>query len=254
VAAAGPVRLQKYLASAGVASRRAAELLIAEGRVRVNGSVVAEPGVKVAPGRDRVEVDGRTVVPARAVWIALHKPRGYLTTRADPGGRRTVYQLLPPEHAPLFYVGRLDRDSEGLLILTNQGDAANLLLHPRYEVERVYEAEVEGVVSRDTIRQLLQGVELEDGVARAARVEKRRSARDDRDRLRLTLTEGRNREVRRLLGEVGHPVRRLIRLRYGPIRLGHLPAGEWRPLTAPEVAAIMGDADTGAHRRPRRRS
>jgi 23S rRNA pseudouridine2605 synthase len=254
MAAAGPVRLQKYLASAGVASRRGAETLIAEGRVQVNGAVVAEAGVKVTPGRDRVEVDGRTVVPARPVWIALHKPRGYLTTRSDPGGRRTIYQLLPPEHEGLFHVGRLDRDSEGLLILTNQGDAANLLLHPRYEVERIYDAEVDGLVSRETLRRLLQGVELEDGVARAVRVEKRRSSREDRDRLRLTLTEGRNREVRRLLAEVGHPVRRLIRLRYGPIRLGHLPPGEWRPLTAPEVAAIMGGADAGAPRRGRRRS
>ncbi|MGH7444268.1 MAG: pseudouridine synthase, partial [Longimicrobiales bacterium] len=161
------VRLQKYLSQAGVASRRAAETLMRDGRVRVNGQPATEPGTKVDPATDVVEVDGRRVKPAAPLWIALHKPRGYVTTRRDPQGRPTVYTLLPAEHRTLFHVGRLDYDSEGLLLLTNEGDAAERLQHPRYEVDRVYHVEIDGVL-RDAARgMLLQGVSLEDGVASA---------------------------------------------------------------------------------------
>src|SRR5512140_2450782 len=140
-------RLQKYLSQAGVASRRKAEEVILAGRVRVNGAVVKELGSKVEPGRDGVEVDGRRARSAATVWLALNKPRGYVTTRDDPEGRPTVYELVPPEYHGLFYVGRLDYESEGLVLLTNEGEVANRLMHPRYGTERVYEVDVRGEVS-----------------------------------------------------------------------------------------------------------
>jgi 23S rRNA pseudouridine2605 synthase len=232
------IRLQRYLSSAGVASRRASEDLIRAGRVSLNGEVVTEMGVRVRPGKDRVSVDGRPVHAVPPVWIAVHKPRAVVSTRSDPQGRRTVYDLLPPDYHGLFHVGRLDYDSEGLLLLTNEGEAANRLLHPRFEVEREYEAEVEGVPRRAALGRLMRGVELEDGPARAdeARVVDRQ--KDESARVRLTLREGRNREVRRLLEAVGHPVRRLKRVRYGPIELGDLAPGDWRRLTRAEQAAI----------------
>ena len=237
---AAAVRLQKFLSQAGVASRRAAETLMQQGRVRVNGAPATELGVKVDPERDVVEVDGRRIEPAAPVWIALHKPRGYVTTRSDPEGRSTVYALLPAEYHALFHVGRLDLDSEGLLLLTNEGDTAERLQHPRYEVERVYEVEIDGVLSDATQRLLLQGVELEDGVARALALERLANARGGRERWSVTLREGRNREVRRLFDAVGHRVQRLKRVRFGPLELGRLKAGEWRRLQPAEVARLRG--------------
>ena len=237
---AAAVRLQKFLSQAGVASRRAAETLMQQGRVRVNGAPATELGVKVDPERDIVEVDGRRIDPAKPVWIALHKPRGYVTTRSDPEGRSTVYALLPAEHHALFHVGRLDLDSEGLLLLTNEGDTAERLQHPRYEVERVYEVEIDGVLSDATQRLLLHGVELEDGLARALALDRLSTARGGRGRWSVTLREGRNREVRRLFDAVGHRVQRLKRVRFGPIELGRLKAGEWRRLQPAEVARLRG--------------
>lgn len=234
------VRLQKFLSQAGVASRRAAETLMQEGRVRVNGAPATELGVKVDPERDVVEVDGRRIEPATPVWIALHKPRGYVTTRHDPEGRSTVYALLPAEHHTLFHVGRLDLDSEGLLLLTNDGDTAERLQHPRYEVERVYEVEIDGVLADPTHRLLLRGVELEDGPARVLALERLTTARGGRERWSVTLREGRNREVRRLFDAVGHRVQRLKRVRFGPIELGRLKSGEWRQLLPAEVARLRG--------------
>lgn len=224
------MRLQKYLAQAGVASRRAAEQLIVDGRVAVNGAVVRTLGTRVDPERDRVAVDGREVRPSATEWIALHKPAGYVSTRRDPQARPTLYDLLPRELHRLFYVGRLDADSEGLVLLTNDGDAAHALLHPRFGVERVYEAEVQGDPPPRVLALLLEGVQLEDGIARALRAERLAPGR-----VRLTLTEGRKREVRRLLAAVGHPVRRLLRTRYGPVELGSLAPGEWRPLATHEI-------------------
>lgn len=238
------MRLQKYLARAGVASRRASEELIRDGRVRVNGQVVTEMGVKVEPD-DRIELDGRVVAPEPPVWVMLHKPPGYVTTRDDPQGRPTVYDLLPDRFDGLFHVGRLDLDSEGLLLLTNEGGAANKLMHPRHEVDRVYVVDVVGAVSNDVRRQLVTGVQLEDGPARAHKLEVvaresagRGAGAAPHTRVRILMREGRKREVRRLFDAVGHPVRRLVRERLGPVRLGDLPQGKWRELTEKEVEAV----------------
>jgi len=231
------IRLQRFLASAGVASRRRAEGLIAEGRVGVNGVVVREMGTRVDPGTDVVTVDGRRVVAAAIRWILLNKPAGYVCTRKDPQRRPTVYDLLPPDSARLFSVGRLDADTEGLLLFTNDGETANRLLHPRYGCLRVYEARVRGSVSTGTVTKLETGVPLEDGIARASgvRILKLGAARTS---LRLGLREGRKREVRRLLEEVGHPVLRLRRVRFGPVTLGRLPVGASRELTESENRAL----------------
>lgn len=232
------IRLQRFLSMAGLASRRRAEEWIRAGRVRVNGERVTELGVRVDPAVDRVEVDGRPAEPTRPVWIALHKPRGYVTTRRDPQGRPTIYDLLPPAFGGLFHVGRLDADSEGLLLLTNQGEIAHRLLHPRYGVDRVYEAEVAGRVTAETERRILEGIELEDGVARARALERVPGARRGTTRLRVTMRDGRKRIVRRLLAAAGHPVRRLVRLSHGPVRLGRLRPGAWRRLTPAELASL----------------
>jgi 23S rRNA pseudouridine2605 synthase len=236
-----PVRLQKYLSQAGVASRRAAEALISAGRVRVDGRTVTELGTKVEPGRSRVEVDGRLVEPAPTAWIAFNKPRGVLSTRRDPHGGPTIYDVLGPEHAGLFYVGRLDRDSEGLLLLTNDGDAAHRLLHPRFSIERIYEVGTTRRVTREERAALLDGVELEDGVAQAKRV-RTLPARGGLAVTELVLLEGRKREVRRIFAALGLDVVRLRRTQYGPIRLGTLRTGAWRALTTAEIAALASGA------------
>lgn len=224
------MRLQKFLSHAGVASRRAAEELIRAGRVSINGTPVTELGTRIDPDRDRVRVDGCDVRPRAVEWLAVHKPSGYVSTRRDPQGRPTIYDLVPPEAGRLFYVGRLDVDSEGLMLLTNDGDSAHRLLHPRFEVERVYEAHVAGDPGEPVLARLRAGVLLEDGPARA-----REAERIGPGRVRLVLTEGRKREVRRLLAAVGHPVRRLVRVRYGPVELGALPPGHWRRLRPDEI-------------------
>jgi 23S rRNA pseudouridine2605 synthase len=235
------VRLQKYLSRAGVASRRAAERMIRDGRVRVNADVVREMGVRVET-EDRVYVDGREVSPEAPVWVILNKPPGYVTTRDDPRGRPTVYDLLPARFESLFHVGRLDMDSEGLLLLTNEGGVANRLMHPSGGVDRVYRVDVEGTPSDGVLARLLAGVELEDGRARVHAVELLAASTDLTEgsdaRLVVVMREGRKREVRRLMDAVGHPVRRLVRERLGPVALGELPAGEWRELTAAEVEAL----------------
>lgn len=235
------VRLQKLLSRAGLASRREAEALMLQGRVRVNGRVVTTLGTRVDPVRDRVELDGRRVETGEARWIAFHKPVGVLTSRGDPRGRATVYQRLPAELGVLRYVGRLDRDTEGLLLLSNDGDWIHRVLHPSSRVEREYEAEVVGEPDRAVLTRLTGGVELEDGPARAlaARLAGRR---DGRAVVAVVLAEGRKREVRRLLDAVGYPVVRLVRVRFGPIRLGDLPAGAWRELDEDEVRALKGQA------------
>ena len=230
------MRLQKFISRSGAASRREAERLIAGGRVRVNGAVVREMGVTVDPTADRVEVDGKRLTLDPPRWILLHKPPGVLTTAHDPGGGRTVYDLLPEDSDDLRYVGRLDRDTEGLLLLTNQGDLLHRLTHPSYEVEREYWAQVEGAPDSGVLDRLTRGVELQDGPARATRAWRQKGGAADE--LRLVLTEGRKREVRRLLAAVGHPVVRLRRERYGPVALGALPAGAWRDLTPGEVDQI----------------
>jgi 23S rRNA pseudouridine2605 synthase len=233
------VRLQKYLSRSGRAYRREAERLMQAGRVRVNGEVVSELGARVVPGRDVVELDGRRVEVPPEVWIAFHKPPGVLTTRSDPHGGSTVYDLLPDELGGLRYVGRLDRDAEGLLLLTNDGEGAHRVQHPSGEIEREYRAEVAGTVQLEAIRQLVRGVLLEDGMAaarRAAVVE----AGPVSSTIDLVLTEGRKREVRRMMGAVGHHVLRLRRTRFGPVRLGDLQPGGWRALAAEEIEGLVG--------------
>ncbi len=233
----GTVRIQKLLSRAGVSSRRAAEDLMQQGRVRVNGKAVTELGTRVDPDHDLVEVDGKRVQAAAERWIAFHKPSGALTTRSDPHGGQTVYDLLPAELRSLHYIGRLDRETEGLLLFGNEGELAHLLLHPSSEVEREYHAGVKGRVAAETLRRLTMGVDLEDGPARALRA---RALEEEQwgGTLSLVMTEGRKREVRRMLEEVGHPLRWLRRVRFGPIRLGSLPRGAWRDLSEEELAEL----------------
>jgi pseudouridine synthase len=234
----GELRIQKLLSHAGRASRREAERLIAEGRVRVNGRVVLDLGTRVVPGRDRVELDGEPVSVPAPTWIAFHKPPGVLTTRHDPHGGRTVYDVLPAEMASLRYVGRLDREAEGLLLFTNDGDAAHRLQHPRTEVEREYRVEVAGRVRLAELGRLRAGVELDDGLARARRTALVRAG-PICSTIELVLTEGRKREVRRMLSAIGHPVLRLVRTRFGSVRLGDLAPCAWRPLEQSEVERLL---------------
>ena len=234
----GRMRIQKFLSRAGVASRRQAEGLMTQGRVRVNGQVVTTLGTQIDPDTDRVELDGQLVELEPFRWILLNKPPGTVTTRTDPRGRPTVYSLLRPEDGQLRYVGRLDMGTEGLLLLTNEGDAIHQLLHPSSQIPREYRVWTREAPAPETLRRLSQGVELEDGVARAENV---RLVKEDPRKgaiLSLVLREGRKREVRRLLRAVGHPVRRLRRVRFGPLTLGDLPLGEWRELTTAEIRQL----------------
>lgn len=229
------MRLQRALARAGVASRRASEELITAGRVTVNGAV-AHLGQVVDAERDEIRVDGRPVKASAAhTWILLHKPTGVMTTRSDPEGRVTVFDLVK-DVPGLTYVGRLDYLTEGALILTTDGAAANALSHPRYEVEREYVAIVTGDVDA-AVAQARRGVELEDGFVVPAAVSARRVG-SGRSEFHVTITEGRKREVRRLCKTLGLTIERLIRVRYGPVQLGELPVGKSRPLTAREIMAI----------------
>ncbi|MEW6153461.1 MAG: pseudouridine synthase [Actinomycetota bacterium] len=226
-------RLQKVLAAAGYGSRRVCDELIADGRVTVDGQV-AVPGQRVDPDQVRVEVDGVVVsVRPGLVHYLLNKPRGVVTTASDPQGRPTVVDLVPPEPR-VFPVGRLDADTEGLLILTNDGDLAHRLAHPSFGVEKEYLAEVEGTPTPGDLRRLRDGVELEDGVTAPARA----SLVGDRA-LRLVLHEGRNRQVRRMCAAVGHPVVRLVRTRIGPLADRRLRPGEWRLLEPSEVQSLQ---------------
>jgi 23S rRNA pseudouridine2605 synthase len=227
------VRLNAYLARAGVASRRKADELIKAGRVYVNG----EPGqLNTFVGtRDRVEVDGREVMPQRLAYVLLHKPAGVVTTASDPQGRPTVVDLVGHE-VRVVPVGRLDVDTTGALLLTNDGDLAHRLAHPKYEVEKVYEAEVEGEPSDEALRRLGDGVELEDGMTAPAEVR-----RLGRSLVELAIHEGRNRQVRRMLEAVGHPVRRLHRSRYAGLTVEDLAPGEWRELGESEVESLHSD-------------
>jgi len=225
-----------------VASRRAADALIASGAVRVNGRRPPESGMLVEPAGDRVTVDGEPVRPPdEHRYLALHKPPGVLVTASDPRGRTTVFDLLPADSGRLFAVGRLDWATSGLLLLTDDGDLANRLAHPRYKVAKEYVALVTGVPGDRDLRILRQGVELDDGPTQPAQAELL-GLQGGRARLRVVIREGRNRQVRRMLEAVGHPVQALSRTAFGPIRLGRLRPGGWRRLRPPEVDALRAAA------------
>ena len=228
-----PERVQKVLAAAGIGSRRACEELIAAGRVAVDGEVIAL-GAKADATRQVITLDGERIHSnPTLVYLLLNKPTGYVTTVTDPQGRPTVMDLIPA--TPRVYpVGRLDRDTEGLLLLTNDGELANRVAHPRYEIEKTYVAQIRGPAKRRAVRQLLDGVELEDGVAKARSVRELGSA-SDHTLVEIVLAEGRKREVRRMLQAVGLPLERLARVRVGPLPLGDISPGKFRPLTGAEV-------------------
>jgi len=227
-----PERLQKVLARAGIGSRRVVEELIEQGRVRVNGEV-AVLGRRADPEVDAIEVDGALVgVRPDTVWYLLNKPTGVVTTAADPQGRPTVVELVPGEPR-VFPVGRLDADTEGLLLLTNDGDVTHRLTHPSHGVEKEYLAHVEGNPSRGSLRRLREGVDLDDGRTAPAK-----ASLVAPDVVRLTIHEGRNRQVRRMCDAIGHPILRLVRVRIGPLTDDRLGPGEWRPLRQDEVRAL----------------
>lgn len=259
------MRLQKLIAGSGLASRRKAETLIAAGRVTVNGKVVTEQGTKVDPARDHVKVDGKHLSAAQPfVYLMLNKPKHVMSTLEDPGGRPTVKDFIRGVSVRVFPVGRLDFESEGLMLLTNNGDLAQALLHPRYHVPKTYLIKVKRVLTDDEIRQLERGVKLEDGMTGPAQVKKIKKA-EQNSWLEVTIREGRKHQVRRMLESVGHPVIRLTRVKMGPLSLGRLEPGEFRFLTDREanalresveerVAAIeRGDEPVSRPKRPVRR-
>ncbi len=234
----GGVRLQKVLAAAGVGSRRHCEEMIGAGRVEVDGEIVRRFGARVDPERQVIRVDGKRI-PSRQdqVYLAFNKPPGVLTAMSDDRGRPTVTDYLGDRAERLFHVGRLDFDTEGLMLLTNDGELANRLAHPRYGVLKTYLAEVPGPVPKELGRQLMAGIELDDGMATADRF--RVVGRSgNRVMVEVTLHEGRKRIVRRMLAEAGYPVQRLVRTDMGPIRLGQLKPGAVRELTTPEIGEL----------------
>jgi 23S rRNA pseudouridine2605 synthase len=236
------VRLQKVLAQAGVGSRRSCEDMIVAGRVTVDGHLVTELGVRVDPTRVTIHVDGlRIQLDESLVYIALNKPLGVVSAMSDPQGRTCVGDYVVDREERLFHVGRLDADSEGLILLTNDGDLTNRLTHPSYEVPKVYLAEVTGPLPRDLGKRLREGIELEDGPAGVDSF-KVVDARPGKALVEVVLHDGRNRIVRRLLEAAGHPVLQLVRTQIGPIRLGDLRTGRTRVLGKPEVASLMAAA------------
>ncbi len=241
-------RLQKLISRCGVASRRDAEELITQGRVEVGGKIILTLGFRVDAGVDEVRVDGERIrVPERVVLL-LNKPEGYLCSRDDPKHRQLVYQLLPDDSS-LRSVGRLDFNTEGLLVVTNDGDLAHRLGHPKFGIQRVYEARVRGVPDVATLGRLVRGVRLEDGIARVeTAVVFKTTARNAW--IRLTLTEGRYREVRRLLEKVGHPVMRLRRVNYAGLGLSNLKKGQWRRLSDAEVEELEKRGHVGGFELP----
>jgi pseudouridine synthase len=240
------VRLNRFLSTAGVASRRAADELIRQGRVELNGHVVAELGTKANPESDVIKVDGRRIKPAAVRrYLLLYKPRGVVSTRTDPQRRTTVVDLAARAGIAgyLYPVGRLDYDSEGLIILTNDGEFAERVLHPRYDLERTYEAEVEGVPDERDLERLRRGVEIAGRRTRPARVKLlgvTRTRDGDRARIELVLREGRNRQVRYMCDAIAHPVARLKRTRIGTITAKGVRPGELRDLTEGEIRALTG--------------
>jgi 23S rRNA pseudouridine2605 synthase len=243
-------RLNKYLAHAGVGSRRHCDDLIAAGRVSVDGRVVRDLGVKIDAGQ-QVAVDGKPLRAERLVYWLVNKPPGYLCTNHDPAGRPLAVDLVDHVDQRVYTVGRLDEDSEGLLLLTNDGDLAHKLMHPRFGVEKTYWVQVAGTPTRDDLLQLLKGVWLSDGHVKARRV-KRLKAQGESTWLEVALAEGKNREIRRMLAKLGHKVMRLKRLAIGPVQLGRLRKGKSRPIHHEELARLRQCVERAPRReRPR---
>jgi 23S rRNA pseudouridine2605 synthase len=232
-------RLQKILSRGGIASRRTAEKMIAEGRISVNRAVVIEPGTKADPRRDEIRVDGMLVsLDAEKLYIALHKPRGYVTTLSDPQGRPIVTDLLAGVAERVYPVGRLDYDSEGLLILTNDGAFAQRLQHPRYGIPKTYRVKVEGILTRGELKALEEGIDLPDGRFAPAGVHLEKTNRGS-TWLSITITDGRNRVIRRAFDSIGHSVARLVRTAVADLSLGSLREGSWRVLEQREVERLL---------------
>lgn len=232
-------RLQKIIAAAGVDSRRHAEKLITAGRVSVNDVVVFELGTKADAAKDVIRVDGKIIsVEKTMIYIALHKPAGYVTTMSDPEQRPTVVDLISGVPERVYPVGRLDYDSEGLLLLTNDGDFAQKIQHPRFQSPKVYRVKIQGRVSRDEVKQLSRGVKLSDGLFKPENIQIEKF-NDKSCWLRLTLKEGKNRIIRRGLEAAGYRVARLVRIAIGDVALGNLKQGDWRYLTSKETALLL---------------
>ena len=249
-----PMRLQKFLARAGVASRRGSEQLIVDGRVAINGTIVVELGTKVDPITDKVEVDGKPVsLQDIPVTIMLHKPAGYITSMKDPHARHCVSEIIPSDKYPgLFPVGRLDCDTTGLLLCSTDGDLGNRLLHPSHHVEKCYLAKVQGRISNEALHKLEDGVQLEDGLtapAQARLISTKKERGQEVSHIALIIHEGKKRQVKRMCEAVGHPVLKLHRQAFGPLDLGTLKPGQWRVLTEKELDALyivaFGKAATG---------
>jgi 23S rRNA pseudouridine2605 synthase len=235
----GLIRLQKLLAQSGVASRRKCEELMLAGEVEVDGEVVTRLGTKVDPRVAVIRVSGKRLPPVSDhVYLVLNKPRGVVSTMSDPEGRRTLSDVVADRPERLFHVGRLDTDTSGLLLLTNDGNFAQRIAHPSYEVDKTYVAEVEGELTKATVQSLLDGVTLDDGPVTVSRARIVAQAKD-KSIVELVIHEGRNRIVRRLLDQVGHPVRRLSRTQLGPVKLGSLKSGELRDLTLDELGELL---------------
>lgn len=240
----GVERLQKILSQAGIASRRASEQLMLEGRVTVNGKTIRELGTKAELGADDIRVDGRRIkVSERHRYVLLNKPKGYVTTRSDPEQRKTVIELLRGVREYVYPVGRLDYDTEGLLLLTNDGELAARLTHPRHGVQRVYEAKVLGVPDAHDIERLSRGVNIDGRRTERARVELVPGRSESQAVLRITIGEGRNRQVRKMFDAIGHPVDTLKRVAIGPLRDSRLKTGYWRDLSPEEVATLKRTAE-----------
>ena len=233
----GLERLQKVLAAAGIASRRQCEKLILEGRVEVDQRVVTKLGTKVDLATQSVRVDGVPLVQSQLVYYVINKPKGVVCTHRDPSGRMRIIDLVPDETARMFSVGRLDRESEGLILLTNDGGLAQQLAHPRYGVEKTYHVQVAGLTDRAILQRLREGVQLAEGKVGVAAVRMKRAYKQSTI-LEISLREGKNREIRRMLAALGHKVQRLKRVGLGPLKLGKLPQGEARPLTHRELSAL----------------
>lgn len=226
-------RLQKVLAHAGVASRRKCEELIVAGRVQVDGKTCTELGIQVDPASQTITVDGKPVELESKTCIALHKPTSYVTTVSDPEGRRTVMDLVDKSLGRLYPIGRLDYDTSGLLLLTNDGELANRLMHPSRKIDKTYRVTIIGMPDKAAVKLLREGVPLDDGKTRPAQVEVMRNHPGE-SVVEITIREGRNRQVRRMFEHIGHDVKRLKRIAYGPLTLGNLAPGKWRLLSASE--------------------